>query len=154
MVAFWSIFYEYWTLNRPYLTNWKSQKSENDFSFEIFEFFFRNTRNFWTFFYIYFFSDFDDFFCIRFRWFTKKLSTFFSIKLFFLAKLSFFFLDSFEKKTFDLIASKIGAKFNSLGIYGGDILVNFLRNLSKSTISQKIKIGKLFFIGFRTLRIF
>ena len=44
---------------------------------------------------------------------------------------------------FDLDASKIGAKVNNLVIYG-DILVNFLKNLStKSNISQKLKIGKI-----------
>ena len=38
----------------------------------------------------------------------------------------------------------------------GDILVNFLRIMStkSSTISEKIKTGKLFFISFSTLRIF
>jgi len=44
---------------------------------------------------------------------------------------------------FDLVASKIGTKFNNLVIYG-DILVNYRRILcTNSTISQKLKIAKM-----------
>ena len=61
-------------------------------------------------------------------------------------KLIFSFSESSETH-FDLVTSKIGAKLNNLVIYG-DILVNFLRNLiTKSTISQNLKIAKLWRLG-------
>jgi len=59
-----------------------------------------------------------------------------------LTKLFFLVLESSEMY-FDLVASKIGIKFNDLVIYG-DILVNYRRILStNSTISQKLKIAKM-----------
>ena len=71
-------------------------------------------------------------------------------KIIFLAKLLLIFLGSSETH-FNPFTSKISAKHNDLVIYGYS-LVNFLGILSiKSTISQNVKFGKLFFHKFQNI---